>query len=83
MTGGDIHQRTRRSYKMASILCNPHKDAAEPLAPIHERSPILLSSSFIAEWLNPDNLEVPDNTTQALLKVLAEESDQVAAEVGF
>jgi len=59
------------------------KDAAEPLAPIHERNPILLSSSSMAEWLDPDNLENPDNTTQALLNELAEESDQVAAEVEF
>jgi hypothetical protein len=35
----------------------------------------------MAEWLDPDNLEDPDNTTQALLNELAEESDQVAAEV--
>ena len=59
------------------------KDAAEPLAPIHERNPVLLSSSSMAEWLDPDNLEDPDNTTQALLNELAEESDQVAAEVEF
>jgi putative SOS response-associated peptidase YedK len=59
------------------------KDAAEPLAQIHERNPILLSSSSMAEWLDPDNLEDPDNTTQALLNELAEESDQVAAEVEF
>ena len=37
----------------------------------------------MAEWLDPDNLEDPDNTTQALLNELAEESDQVAAEVEF
>jgi putative SOS response-associated peptidase YedK len=59
------------------------KDAAEPLAPIHERNPILLSSSSMAEWLDPENLEDPDNTTQTLLNELAEESDQVAAEVEF
>ena len=59
------------------------KDAAEPLAPIHERNPILLSSSSMAEWLDPDNLEDPDNTTKSLLNELAEESDQVAAEVEF
>jgi len=59
------------------------KDAAEPLAPIHERNPRLLSSSSMAEWLDPDNLEDPENTTQALLNELAEESDQVAAEVEF
>jgi putative SOS response-associated peptidase YedK len=59
------------------------KDAAEPLAPIHERNPNLLSSSSMAECLDPDNLEDPDNTTQDLLNELAEESDQVAAEVEF
>jgi putative SOS response-associated peptidase YedK len=59
------------------------KDAAEPLAPIHDRNPILLSSSSMAEWLDPDNLEDPENSTQALLNELAEESDQVAAEVEF
>jgi hypothetical protein len=37
----------------------------------------------MAEWLDPDNLEDPDNTTQALLNELAEESDQVAAELEF
>jgi putative SOS response-associated peptidase YedK len=37
----------------------------------------------MAEWLDPDNLEDPDNTTQALLNELAEVSDQVAAEVEF
>ena len=59
------------------------KDAAEPLAQIHERNPILLSSSSMAEWLDPDNLEDPENTTQTLLNQLAEESYQVAAEVEF
>ena len=37
----------------------------------------------MAEWLDPDNLEDPENTTQALLNEIAEESDQVAAEVDF
>jgi len=37
----------------------------------------------MAEWLDPDNLEDPENSTQALLNELAEESDQVAAEVEF
>jgi hypothetical protein len=37
----------------------------------------------MAEWLDPDNLEDPDNTTKSLLNELAEESDQVAAEVEF
>jgi hypothetical protein len=37
----------------------------------------------MAQGLHPENLEDPDNTTQALLNELAEESDQVAAEVEF
>jgi hypothetical protein len=37
----------------------------------------------MAEWLDPDNLEDPDNITQALVNELAEESDRVAAEVEF
>ena len=37
----------------------------------------------MAEWLDPDNLEDPENTTRALLNELALESDQVAAEVEF
>ena len=37
----------------------------------------------MAEWLDPDNLEDPDNTTQALLNEIADESDQVAEEVQF
>jgi hypothetical protein len=37
----------------------------------------------MAEWLDPENLEDPENNTQALLNELAEESDQVAAEVEF
>jgi hypothetical protein len=37
----------------------------------------------MAEWLDPDNLEDPENTTQALLNELAEELDQIAAEVEF
>jgi len=37
----------------------------------------------MAEWLDPDNLEDPENTTQALLNELAQESDQVASEVEF
>jgi putative SOS response-associated peptidase YedK len=59
------------------------KDAAEPLAPIHERNPILLSSSSIAEWLDPDNQEDAEHTIPDFLNELAEESDQVAAEVEF
>ena len=59
------------------------KDAAEPLAPIHERNPILLSSSSMAEWLDPENLEDPENTTQALLNELANESDEIAGQVEF
>jgi putative SOS response-associated peptidase YedK len=59
------------------------KDAAAPLAPIHERNPILLSESSMAEWLDPDNLEDPENTTQDLLNELANESDQIAEQVLF
>jgi putative SOS response-associated peptidase YedK len=59
------------------------KDAAAPLAPIHERNPILLSESSMAEWLDPDNLEDPENTTQNLLNELANESDQIAEQVLF
>ena len=55
----------------------------KPLEFIHERNPILLSESSMAEWLDPDNLEDPENTTQALLNELAQESDQIAAEVDF
>jgi putative SOS response-associated peptidase YedK len=59
------------------------KDAAEPLAPIHERNPILLSQSSMAEWLDPDNLEDPENTTQDLLNELSSESDEIAGQVEF
>jgi putative SOS response-associated peptidase YedK len=59
------------------------KDAAEPLAPIHERNPILLSSSSMAEWLDPDNLEDAEHTTQYLLNALANESDEIAGQVEF
>jgi putative SOS response-associated peptidase YedK len=59
------------------------KDAAEPLAPIHERNPILLSESSMTEWLDPDNLEDPENTTQDLLNELANESDEIAGQVEF
>jgi hypothetical protein len=37
----------------------------------------------MAECSDPDTLEDPDNTTQALLNKLAKESDQVAREVEF
>jgi putative SOS response-associated peptidase YedK len=59
------------------------KDAAAPLAPIHERNPILLSESAMTEWLDPSNLEDPEATTQDLLDDLSFESDQVAAQVQF
>ena len=59
------------------------KDAAETLAPIHERNPILLSESSMTEWLDPDNLEDPENTTQDLLNELANESDEIAGQVEF
>jgi hypothetical protein len=35
----------------------------------------------MAEWLNPDNLEDPENTTQDLLNELANESDEIAGQV--
>jgi len=57
------------------------KDAAKPLEFIHERNPILLSESSMAEWLDPDNLEDPESTTAALLAELATESDEVAGQV--
>jgi putative SOS response-associated peptidase YedK len=59
------------------------KGAAKPLAPIHERNPILLSSSSMAEWLDPDNLEDPEHTTKDLLNELANESDEIAEQVEF
>jgi putative SOS response-associated peptidase YedK len=59
------------------------KDAADPLTPIHERNPILLSSSSMAEWLDPDNLEDAEHTTQDLLIELANESDEIAGQVEF
>jgi hypothetical protein len=37
----------------------------------------------MAEWLDPHNLEDPENNAQALLSELADESDQVEAEVEF
>ena len=57
------------------------KDAAKPLEFIHERNPILLSESAMAEWLDPDNLEDPENTTQDLLNELSSESDEIAEKV--
>jgi putative SOS response-associated peptidase YedK len=59
------------------------KHAAEPLAPIHDRNPILLSESSMTEWLDPDNLEDSENTTQDLLNELANESDEIAGQVEF
>jgi hypothetical protein len=37
----------------------------------------------MAEWLDPDDLEDPENTTQDLLNELANESDQIAEQVLF
>jgi hypothetical protein len=37
----------------------------------------------MAEWLDPDTLEDPENTTHALLDELAEESDPTVAEDEF
>jgi putative SOS response-associated peptidase YedK len=59
------------------------KDAAKPLELIHERNPILVSESSMAEWLDTDNFEDPENTAQALLNELSEESDHIADEVEF
>jgi putative SOS response-associated peptidase YedK len=59
------------------------KDAAESLAPIHERNPILLSESSMAEWLDPDNLEDAEHTMPDLLREISDESDRVTAEVKF
>ena len=35
----------------------------------------------MVEWLGPDNLEDPENTTQDLLNELANESDEIASQV--
>jgi hypothetical protein len=37
----------------------------------------------MAEWLDPDNLEDPENTNPALLNELAQESDHIAGEVKY
>jgi hypothetical protein len=37
----------------------------------------------MAEWLDPDNLEDAEHTTQDLLNELANESDEIAGEVDF
>ena len=37
----------------------------------------------MTEWLDPDNLEDPENTTQDLLHELANESDAIANQVEF
>jgi hypothetical protein len=37
----------------------------------------------MAEWLDPDNLEDPENTTQDLLNELSSESDEIAGQVEF
>jgi hypothetical protein len=37
----------------------------------------------MAEWLDPDNLEDAEHTTQNLLNELATESDEIAAQVKF
>jgi hypothetical protein len=37
----------------------------------------------MAEWLDPDNLEDQENTTQDLLNELANESDEIAGQVEF
>ena len=37
----------------------------------------------MAEWLDPDNLEDAEHTTQDLLNELANESDEIASQVQF
>jgi hypothetical protein len=37
----------------------------------------------MAEWLDPDNLEDAEHTTQDLLNELANESDDIAGQVEF
>jgi deoxyhypusine synthase len=37
----------------------------------------------MAEWLDPDNLEDAEHTTQDLLNELANESDEIAEQVLF
>jgi hypothetical protein len=37
----------------------------------------------MTEWLDPDNLKDPENTTQDLLNELAHESDEIAGQVEF
>ena len=37
----------------------------------------------MTEWLDPDNLEDPENTTQNLLDELARESNEIAGQVEF
>jgi putative SOS response-associated peptidase YedK len=59
------------------------KDAAKPLEFIHERNPILLSESSMAEWLDPDNQEDPENSTPALLAEVSKESDEIAGRIQY
>ena len=59
------------------------KDSATPPEFIHERHPIPLSESSMTEWLDPDNVEDPENTTQDLLNELANESNEIAGQVEF
>jgi len=37
----------------------------------------------MAEWLDPEHIEDPENTTQDLLNELAHESDEIAGQVEF
>jgi putative SOS response-associated peptidase YedK len=53
------------------------------LAPTHERNPILLSESSMAEWLDPNNLEEAELTTQDFLREISDESDRIAPELEF
>ena len=59
------------------------KDAAKPLESIHDRNPILFSESSMTEWLDLDNLEGTENTTQHHLNELANESDEIACQAEF
>jgi len=65
------------------IFCNPHQGCGRTSSSNPREKTKLTVLFLIAEWLDPSNLEDQDNTTQALLNELAEESDQVAAEVEF
>jgi putative SOS response-associated peptidase YedK len=54
------------------------KDSAPELAHIHDRNPLLLTPATLDAWLDPNIVG-----DQSLLDAIAEDSDQVAAEVEF